>query len=279
MSTTAFKFDFNETPKDWPASAGVWSGSADQLKRYNAPSPCKWNDACVYTQCCGFVHAGEEGTGLKYFPGRSVTASDGKQFWESPCLRLIGSPNFYERRRLHLSWPAWCRRKGISSPVPLCERPTLIYGRKENTHILPTTNVEKQVKEDAQQIAGWQAHQKSHTSFLPFWRRPGITEEQAKNALGEQIYIMVKESLDQTIENRVILDLVHPSVNAGKITGMILEAHDVNELEQLLNNDADLSRNIWQGVHVMAASATGKDTECAAVCADDEWSAAHDSGF
>ena len=269
--STPFKFDFNAPPKDWPASAGVWTGSADQLKRYNAPSPCKWNDACVYPQCCGFVHAGEEGTGLKYFAGRSVTASDGKQFWESPCLRLIGSPNFYERRRLHLSWPAWCRRQGIALPVPLCERPTTIYRRKENTDILPQAVIPEGT--------GWQAHQKTQASFLPFWRRPGITEEQAKNALGEQIYIMVKESLDQTTENRVILDLVHPSVNANKITGMILDAHNINELEQLLTNDIELSRNIWQGVHVMRAYTTGKDTERAAVCADDEWSTAHDAAF
>jgi hypothetical protein len=276
--STPFKFDFNATPKDWPASAGAWTGSADQLKRYNAPSPCKWNDACVYTQCCGFVHAGEEGTGLKYFAGRSVAASDGKQFWESPCLRLIGSPNFYERRRLHLSWPAWCKRQGIALPVPLCERPTTIYRRKEQKDLPPTLE-ELTKHEETQQLAGWQAHQKTQASFLPFWRRPGVTEEQAKNALGEQIYIMVKESLDQTTEDRAILDLVYPSVNAGKITGMILDAHNINELEQLLTNDIELSRNIWQGVHVVTAHATGKDTECAAVCADDEWSAAHDSAF
>ena len=90
---------------------------------------------------------------------------------------------------------------------------------------------------------------------------------------------MVKESLDQTTENRVILDLVHPSVNANKITGMILDAHNIHELEQLLTNDIELSRNIWQGVHVMRAYTTGKDTERAAVCADDEWSTAHDAAF
>ena len=277
MSTTPFKFDFNATPKDWPASAGAWTGSDEQLKRYNAPSPCKWNDACVYTKCCGFVHAGEEGSCLKYFPGRSAIASDGKQFWESPCLRLIGSPNFYERRRLHLSWPAWCKRQGIALPVPLCER---LYQRNEKKE--PT--LEEIVKrEEAFQLARWQSHQKTQASFLPFWYRHGITEStestesQAKNALGEQIYMIVKESLHQTIDNRAILNLAHPSVNACKITGMILEAHNVNELEQLLTNDAELSRNIWQGVHVMEAYATGKDTECAAVCADDEWSAAHDS--
>jgi len=90
---------------------------------------------------------------------------------------------------------------------------------------------------------------------------------------------MVKESLDQTIENRTILDLAHPSINANKITGMILQAHNINELEQLLTDDAELSRNIWQGVHVMKASAAGKDTERAAVYADDEWSTAHDAAF
>ena len=122
MSSSSFAFDFRAVPKDWPAEAGVWTGSPEQLKKYNAPAPCKWNDACVYPKCCGFVHTGEEGTGLKYFPGRTVTGSDGKQFWESPCLRLIGSPRFYERRRLHLSWPAWCERQGLPARVPISER-------------------------------------------------------------------------------------------------------------------------------------------------------------
>ena len=293
---SSFAFSFNATPMDWPVSAGVWTGSLEQLKKYNAPAPCKWNDACVYSKCCGFVHAGEEGTGLKYFPGRSVIGADGKQFWEPPCLRLIGSPRFYERRRLHLSWPAWCERQGLEAPVPLCERSETIPGgdapapdRKERIALLPTPTASVPVptpapvflmpppamlaqmaaQVQAQAQAVWRAQQ----AQLPFWRRAGITELQAKNALGEQLYMLIKQRLDQTTNYRATLGLAHPSITAGKITGMFLDAHGIAELEQLLDDDGEFSRNLWQGVHVLAAHAAGQDTEHAAEEADAEWCA------
>jgi hypothetical protein len=298
---SSFAFSFSATPKDWPASAGVWTGSAEQLKKFNAPSPCKWNDACVYSKCCGFVHAGEEGTGLKFFPGRTVTGTDGKQFWEQPCVRLIGSPRFYERRRLHLSWPAWCEREGLAAPVPLCERSAPVPDRKERIALLPTP-VASVLSSGAiappppaapspalaqamqaqlqwyQQIAAWQQfffqqQQQAAIARLPAWRQPGISVMTAKNAIGEQIYLLAKARMDASAADRATLGLAHPSITPGKITGMLLDAHDIDTLERLLTDDAEFSRNLWQGVHVLAAAAAGQDTERAAEAADAEWTA------
>ena len=106
-------------PIDWPANLGDWNA-----KSFNTPQFCKWGDACVYNGCCGFVHPGEEGTGLKYFPARSYT--DGVEIWEPAVVRLIGTREkpvrFYERRRLRLSWPQWCARVGMPAPIPLSQR-------------------------------------------------------------------------------------------------------------------------------------------------------------
>lgn len=290
---SSFAFSFSATPKDWPASAGVWTGSAEQLKKYNAPSPCKWNDACVYSKCCGFVHAGEEGTGLMYFPGRTVTGDDGKQFWEPACVRLIGSPRFYERRRLHLSWPAWCARVGLAAPVPLCDRapvasvPAPVASVPAPVAVAPPPAVtqafiQQQAQIQAQrqwyqQVAAWQAffyqQQQAAIARLPAWRQPGLSVMMAKNAIGEQIYLLVKARMDESAAHRATLGLAHPSITPGKITGMILDAHTIDELERLLTDEAEFSRNLWQGVHVLAAYAAGQDTERAAAAADAEWSA------
>lgn len=270
-----FAFSFSQTPKDWPADAGVWTGSNEQLRQYNAPTPCKWNDACVYNGCCGFVHAGEEGAGLKYFAGRCTTGADGKQIWEPACLRLIGSPRFYERRRLHLSWPAWCERQGLPKPVPLCERVVPSAAASVPAPIAvppPAPAFLAQQMQAMQQLAVWQNFL-LHQTQLPYWRRAGVTEMQAKNALGEQLYQLIDLRLQQTAANRAALGLAHPSITPGKITGMILDAHDINTLEQLLTNDVEFSRNLWQGVHVLAATAAGQDTVRAAAAADAQWSA------
>ena len=81
----------------------------------NSPIPCIWGANCYYANCCRFVHPGEEGTARKLFPSRSYI-DNGVQVWEPPTVRLIGHARFYERRRLRLSWPQWCKRVGLSVP-------------------------------------------------------------------------------------------------------------------------------------------------------------------
>ena len=86
-----------------------------------SPQPCKRGIHCDYKlkakdseelvrACCSGVHPGEEGTGRRLFPAR--TLEDGRQ--QPACVRLTGaSQGFYERRRLRLSWAEWCEQKGI----------------------------------------------------------------------------------------------------------------------------------------------------------------------
>jgi hypothetical protein len=64
--------------------------------------------------CCAFVHPGEEGTGRRLFEERTTTNEAGETTVQKACVRLTGKAGFYERRRLRLSWPAWCERQGLS---------------------------------------------------------------------------------------------------------------------------------------------------------------------
>jgi hypothetical protein len=86
-----------------------------------SPRPCTHGANCLYDGCCGFVHPGEEGTGRKLFAARTRVNEDGNQEWEPAVVRLIGyrrgQAGFYERRRLRLSWSAWCKREGLPTPV------------------------------------------------------------------------------------------------------------------------------------------------------------------
>ena len=86
-----------------------------------SPQPCKRGVHCDYKltdeasgelvrACCSGVHPGEEGTGRRLFPAR--TLDDGRE--QPACVRLTGaSQGFYERRRLRLSWAEWCEKHGI----------------------------------------------------------------------------------------------------------------------------------------------------------------------
>jgi len=74
----------------------------------NSPRPCSHGARCNYNGCCAFVHPGEQGTGRRVFPARNANEKD--------VVRLIGRPDFYERRRLRLSWPQWCAKKGLPLP-------------------------------------------------------------------------------------------------------------------------------------------------------------------
>jgi hypothetical protein len=92
----------------------------------NSPQPCIHGGGCVFTVkdaegktipgCCRYVHPGEEGTGRRLFPARTMTFEhpDGEHVVNQPAyVRLTGNAGFYERRRLKMSWQAWCAREGI----------------------------------------------------------------------------------------------------------------------------------------------------------------------
>jgi len=90
--------------------------------RLNSPQPCIHGAGCVYTVknaegfvspgSCRYVHPGEEGNGRRLFPSRTLK-KNGIDIYQPACVRLTGNAGYYERRRLGLSWQAWCAQKGI----------------------------------------------------------------------------------------------------------------------------------------------------------------------
>ena len=96
-----------------------WSNPEMNSPVLNSPRPCSHGVNCTYNGQggCAFVHPGEEGTGRRVFPAR-ITTVNGNQIWQKATVRLVNSGkkvDFYERRRLKMSWPEWCEYKGISS--------------------------------------------------------------------------------------------------------------------------------------------------------------------
>jgi hypothetical protein len=66
--------------------------------------------------CCRYVHPGEEGTGRRLFPERTVrdTLRDGVgKIVQPACVRLTGRAGFYERRHLRMPWSDWCALHSI----------------------------------------------------------------------------------------------------------------------------------------------------------------------
>ena len=108
------------TPPPFTMSNAIrWYKSTEMdAAELNSPQPCKRGIHCNYMVkndvdewepgCCRGVHPGEEGTGRRIFPARSL---DGKD--QPACVRLTGKAGYYERRRLRLSWSQWCEREGI----------------------------------------------------------------------------------------------------------------------------------------------------------------------
>jgi hypothetical protein len=86
----------------------------------HCPRPCKHQSKCYYKnkdtgKGCGFVHPGEEGTGRKLFPGRTVSFKDRngevKDIDQGPCVRLIGNAEYYLRMKARMSWQEWQQMK------------------------------------------------------------------------------------------------------------------------------------------------------------------------
>ena len=113
MSKPTNSFVIARTNAVWK---GFWNNMGELEKpELHCPQPCKWAANCVYRTGtgCGFVHPGEQGTALKLFEERTTVGRT-----QPAVVRLLGA-SFYERRRLGLSWPDWCARKGLPAPVPL----------------------------------------------------------------------------------------------------------------------------------------------------------------
>jgi hypothetical protein len=107
-----------------PQSMRWYKKAAFDAPELNSPQPCAHGAGCEYKTthretgeqvegCCAFVHPGEEGTGRRLFEECVTENEDGTKTVKAACVRLTGRAGFYERRRLRLSWRAWCEREGI----------------------------------------------------------------------------------------------------------------------------------------------------------------------
>ena len=121
--------------------------AAFDAPQLNSPQPCSHGAGCNYTVkdketgeevagCCAFVHPGEEGNGRRLFEARTSKNEAGETITQKACVRLTGKAGFYERRRLRLSWPAWCEQKGL----PYTPNPD--EKAKPDTLVIPTDRKE-----------------------------------------------------------------------------------------------------------------------------------------
>jgi hypothetical protein len=109
------------------SSAIRWfENPAFDVPELKSPQPCIHGAGCVFTMknakgkpipaCCRFVHPGEEGTGRRLFPERTIRDTfrhgEGK-IVQPACVRLVGKAGFYERQMLRMPWQEWCARQGI----------------------------------------------------------------------------------------------------------------------------------------------------------------------
>lgn len=199
----------------------------DSQPEFNCPSlgspiPCRWGSGCVYTQCCSFVHPGEEGTGRKLFEARNDS--------EKPTVRLIGSPRFYERRRLRMSWPQWCQAQGMPAPVPQSQR-------KGRTPCLDLTATAERLIEGQKRLM----YQNT----------------------GDFLYYGVSNILAECKDDLKAYGFWHPSITAGKVTGVLMEgyANDLGELHAALYDCEKITQMVADACECIYLAACEKEHE------------------
>jgi len=95
------------------------------------PTPCKQGAHCCFDDCCGFVHPGEEGIGLKYLPEREyMDFQTGKISNDKAAIQMVNAlgkrADFYLRTAHMISWEDWCFIKKIPYiPVAASSHPSV----------------------------------------------------------------------------------------------------------------------------------------------------------
>lgn len=213
-----YSFDWDEDPKL-------------NDRKYRTPVPCRKGYNCVHTECCMFVHPGEEGVGRRLFPARTMD--------EEPVVRIYGTPEkkayFYERRRLGLSWPAWCKEMGWTMPAnPVHESNNLIqkaanHNRKKILEIDTIFRVEDE---------------ENNT----------LTQNLIQQKIGDYLFLAINNLLDEVaIEEMKKANIYSPSLTPGKIVGMLLESCPVNYCNSLLHNENELHQAVLDACVAIAS--------------------------
>ena len=200
-----------------------WSNPEMNSPVLNSPRPCSHGVNCTYNGQggCAFVHPGEEGTGRRVFPAR-ITTVNGNQIWQKATVRLVNSGkkvDFYERRRLKMSWPEWLEYKGIASTPPSAPSPS------------PSVDVQ---------------HERMTDSMLLVKKN-----QNQKQEIGNLLFVKVSENM--LAAKPMLMDdgCFRENMTAGKITGMFLEAMGIPELLSLLHDEDALGQRMLEACDVL----------------------------
>jgi hypothetical protein len=217
-----------------------FSDSQFSAPELNAPRPCAHAANCYYNgpNGCAFVHPGEEGTGMKIFHARVMKDQQtGKEMWQKATVRLIGGAGFYERRRLKMSWPAWCalpKNSHLQKPVK------------------GSPPAKEQEKEKVQEyVAPFTQPAQSQDGMLH--KMIAQAEAQTRQNIGNALYPIINAFLAEEESSMKAGGVWHPSMTAGKITGMLLEGFSCNDLYQMMTDMASLTDNLAQCCDILKA--------------------------
>jgi len=277
---------WTDAPFNWPAQPEL------DEKELNSPQPCGHGAGCTYNGPCAFVHPGEEGTGRRLFPGRTVEDKDGNQVEQAAAVRLIGSPGFYERRRLKMSWSQWCAKKGIKVASPAVPAPASApaAGAKPASSwpSLPQAQAQPQMQPYAQPYAQPQAqmqqmqqmqhmqqmhqmHQMHQMQQMQHMQQMAQTVErlqaslqasqnmsrankvELRNLFGDKLYQQLTPFLAEIKEQYT--GTWPESATAGKITGMFLELENSTILDILLDKDT-MSSKVTDALEILGSTSS-----------------------
>jgi hypothetical protein len=257
----------------------------------NAPRPCAHASNCYYNgpNGCAFVHPGEEGTGMKIFDARTVMDHTGKETWQKATVRLIGGAGFYERRRLKMSWPQWCalpKNAHLPKPVKLV-KPVPVETLPNETvappqplapsvaQLFPSAPAQPLVVDFSslgpveqgramfqrgyavdtpEIIAARAAFMASFNAQARALNEKAIAEVQRQQT-GNQLYSMIAPFLAENQEAMKEGGVWHDKITAGKITGMLLEGLDHQELQSLLADMDELKDKLAECCVLIKAAA------------------------
>ena len=245
MSRTTIRW--SDAPFNWPSEPAL------DEKALNSPQPCSHGSNCRYNGPCAFVHKGEEGTGRRLFPQRTLENGD----TQAACVRLIGSPGFYERRRLRLSWPDWCAKKGIQNSGgqevtrQVTPKPTTA-GRMSFAAVAASSAPPMPPMSHTMlaQMNSFFLQQQllAHQSLLSSQMKEEAQKAARRNEYGQKIF---DKLLPYVSEMKALMcDNWPKAATAAKLTGMFLETDDV-EWEKLLNNESFFEEQVKCAIDVL----------------------------
>jgi len=241
---------WSSAPFNWPAQPEL------DEKSLNSPQPCQHGAGCTYKKegaCCAFVHPGEQGTGRVFFPARKV---ENKQIYQPATVRLVGS-SFYERRRLGLSWPEWCAKKGLTQKTSAQVLQAPIMVANGMVQQAPTPQQMQQMATFFQAFQYAQEQVKQTAYAVQQAEAAAILAAQYKQDLGNLVFAKVEPKLAALKAQAEYSDeeqeaMVWPeNMTAAKVTGMFFNAMDAGELQQLLDNEAFFEEKIGEALEVL----------------------------